>query len=125
MLESLHKLVICVFFFSLLFLLLATQPRNSRTNQKTGKKRKQILDEETQLSGASFKSQLLNTSDIVKGLDLAPPTKQVMEYTSTIDSDTLFGFPGRPHSSQQLLNVSVSQCFMLRFYGEPNQTQMK
>ncbi|XP_071831614.1 uncharacterized protein [Apostichopus japonicus] len=83
----------------------AAQPRNSRINQKTGKKRKQILDEETQLSGASFKSQLLNTSDIVKGLDLAPPTKQVMEYTSTIDSDTLFGFPGRPHSSQQLLNV--------------------
>lgn len=86
----------------------ANQPQNMKPHQKGGKKRKHrsvILDEETQLSGASFKSQLLNTSDIIKGLDLAPPTKQVMEYTSTIDSDTLFGFPGRPHSSKQILEA--------------------
>lgn len=64
-----------------------------------------VIDELTQLTGESFKCQLLNTSDIVKALDLAPPTKRVMEYTSTIDSDSLFGFPGRPHSSKPILDA--------------------
>lgn len=52
-----------------------------------------IVDEVKTLSGEEIKAQLSDTKDIVTALDLAPPTKQLMEVKRSANVDKLFTQP--------------------------------
>uniref|UniRef100_A0A6G1S709 Double-strand-break repair protein rad21 n=1 Tax=Aceria tosichella TaxID=561515 RepID=A0A6G1S709_9ACAR len=52
-----------------------------------------IIDEVKTLSGEEIKAQLSDTKDIVTALDLAPPTKQLMEVKRSANVDKLFTQP--------------------------------
>lgn len=53
-----------------------------------------IVDEVKTLSGEEIKAQLSDTKDIVTALDLAPPSKQLMEVKRSANVDKLFIQPG-------------------------------
>ena len=52
-----------------------------------------IVDEVKTLSGEEIKAQLSDTKDIVTSLDLAPPSKQLMEVRRSANVDKLFAQP--------------------------------
>lgn len=52
-----------------------------------------IVDEVKTLSGEEIKAQLSDTKDIVTALDLAPPTKQLMEVKRSANVEKLFNQP--------------------------------
>lgn len=52
-----------------------------------------IVDEVKTLSGEEIKAQLSDTKDIVTALDLAPPSKQLMEVKRSTNVDKLFAQP--------------------------------
>lgn len=52
-----------------------------------------------------MKAQLLNTSDIVSPLDLAPPSKRLMKWKEIGGVDELFRLPGNPILSPNLSGV--------------------
>jgi hypothetical protein len=52
-----------------------------------------IIDEVKTLSGEEIKAQLSDTKDIVTALDLAPPTKQLMEVKRSANVEKLFTQP--------------------------------
>lgn len=52
-----------------------------------------IVDEVKTLSGEEIKAQLSDTKDIVTALDLAPPSKQLMEVKRSANVDKLFSQP--------------------------------
>lgn len=52
-----------------------------------------IVDEVKTLSGEEIKAQLSDTKDIVTALDLAPPSKQLMEVKRSANVDKLFAQP--------------------------------
>lgn len=52
-----------------------------------------IVDEVKTLSGEEIKAQLSDTKDIVTALDLAPPSKQLMEVKRSANVDKLFTQP--------------------------------
>jgi len=52
-----------------------------------------IVDEVKTLSGEEIKAQLSDTKDIVTALDLAPPSKQLMEVKRSANVDKLFALP--------------------------------
>ena len=53
---------------------------------KAKRKRKLIIDEVKNISGEEMKAQLANTSDIITTLDLAPPTKRLMNWKTMKDT---------------------------------------
>lgn len=81
---------------------------HERGRRKRRKKLGIIIDEVKTLSGEEMKAQLSDTTDIVSGLDLAPPTKQLMHWKRTGGSEKLFALPERTLSSKVLLNVSAA-----------------
>lgn len=62
---------------------------------KAKRKRKLIIDEVKNISGEEMKAQLANTSDIITTLDLAPPTKRLMNWKETGGVEKLFALPSR------------------------------
>lgn len=62
---------------------------------KAKRKRKLIIDEVKNISGEEMKAQLANTSDIITSLDLAPPTKRLMNWKETGGVEKLFALPSR------------------------------
>lgn len=52
-----------------------------------------IVDEVKTLSGEEIKAQLSDTKDIVTALDLAPPTKELMDVKRSANVDKLFAQP--------------------------------
>ncbi|CRK88226.1 CLUMA_CG002007, isoform A [Clunio marinus] len=62
---------------------------------KTKRKRKLIIDEVKNISGEEMKAQLANTADIITSLDLAPPTKKLMNWKETGGVEKLFALPSR------------------------------
>lgn len=62
---------------------------------KAKRKRKLIIDEVKNISGEEMKAQLANTTDIITSLDLAPPTKRLMNWKETGGVEKLFTLPSR------------------------------
>lgn len=62
---------------------------------KAKRKRKLIIDEVKNISGEEMKAQLANTADIITSLDLAPPTKRLMNWKETGGVEKLFALPSR------------------------------
>lgn len=61
--------------------------------KRSRRKRKLVVDEEKILATESIKSQLADSSDIVKPATLAPPTKQRMKLKSVSTAEKLFALP--------------------------------
>lgn len=61
--------------------------------KRSRRKRKLVVDEEKILATESIKSQLADSSDIVKPATLAPPTKQRMKLKSVSTTEKLFALP--------------------------------
>ncbi|KAL8589172.1 hypothetical protein ACOMHN_052510 [Nucella lapillus] len=66
------------------------------TERKGKRKRKLIVDEQKGIPSETMKVQLSDTTDIVTTLDLAPPTKKLMQWKETGGVEKLFALPGRP-----------------------------
>ena len=64
--------------------------------KKLKRKRKLIVDDTKMISSATLKEQLQDSSEIVVSLDLAPPSKKLMNWKDTGNVDMLLVLPGRP-----------------------------
>ncbi|CAL8085307.1 unnamed protein product [Calicophoron daubneyi] len=79
-----------------------TEPR------RAGKrKRRLIVDEQKSIPSETMKLQMEDTSDITTQLDLAPPTKKLMQWKETGSVDKLFTLPGRAMPSRVLQRLFV------------------
>lgn len=72
------------------------------------KKRKLIVDEQKAISSESMKVQLANGMDLITPLDLAPPTKKLMQWKESGGVERLLVLPGRPLLRKEHLQVSCS-----------------
>lgn len=72
---------------------------------KAKRKRKLIIDEVKNISGEEMKSQLANTTDIITSLDLAPPTKKLMNWKETGGVEKLFALPSRLLPARSLSKI--------------------
>ena len=70
--------------------------------RKRRKKLIKIMDNVTTLSTQQVKAQINSTSDIVTNLDLAPPTRMLMDWKKNGTSDKLFSLPERTISAKVL-----------------------
>lgn len=72
-----------------------------------GKRRKsKWIDKTTELYAENIKCQLMDTSDIVSTLDLAPPTKKLMQLKRRGGVERLFTQPGRKNTITAAIEVS-------------------
>ncbi|CAH1247816.1 RAD21 [Branchiostoma lanceolatum] len=69
------------------------------------KKRKLIVDPVIELASSEIRAQLEDTSDIVTTLDLAPPTKKLMQWKEMGGVDKLFTMPCRAVGAKVLLAI--------------------
>lgn len=74
--------------------------------EKKKRKRKLIVDEQKGFPSETMKLQLSDTSDIITTLDLAPPTKKLMQWKETGGVEKLFALPGRP-----IISKTASKLF--------------
>jgi cohesin complex subunit SCC1 len=69
---------------------------------RTRRRRKLIIDEVKEIDSATMKLQLSDTSSILGTLELAPPTRKLMELKETGGVDKLFCMTARPLYSKVL-----------------------
>ena len=74
---------------------------------RTRRKKKLIIDEVKEIDSATMKAQLSDTSGILGTLELAPPTRKLMQWKESGTVDRLFSSTSRPLHSKVLLKVSV------------------
>lgn len=82
------------------------EPLEGQGLERRRKRRKKlgiVVDEVKTLSGEEMKAQLSDTTDIVTSLDLAPPSKKLMNWKKTGGSEKLFALPERPIPSKCLV----------------------
>lgn len=93
--------------------LLELAPVNPATEKKTVKRRvrKLIIDDVKEIDSASMKTQLSDTSNIIGQLELAPPTRRLMQLKETSGVDKMFSMTSRPLHSKTLLKVRNSFNF--------------
>lgn len=93
--------------------LLELAPVNPAAEKKTVKRRvrKLIIDDVKEIDSASMKTQLSDTSNIIGQLELAPPTRRLMQLKETSGVDKMFSMTSRPLHSKTLLKVSNSFKF--------------
>jgi len=78
---------------------------NLGTARKTKKKRKLVIDEQRLIPSDTMRAQLRRAADLVVPLELAPPTKRLMEWKDMGTIDKLLNMPGR-HMPARLRQVS-------------------
>ncbi|XP_022526351.2 double-strand-break repair protein rad21-like protein 1 isoform X1 [Astyanax mexicanus] len=66
----------------------AATPTSER--KRGSRKRKLVVDQSKELSNEAIRAQLANTSDILTSLDIAPPTRQLMDWKEKGGVDYLF-----------------------------------
>lgn len=70
-----------------------------------------MVDEQKGIDSQSMKEQLFQTNDIVTTLDLAPPTRKLMQWKESGTVDKLFALPARIVPTKALEKV-VHACFL-------------
>ena len=73
---------------------------------KTKRRRKLIIDEVKEIDSATMKTQLSDTSSIMGQLELAPPTRRLMQLKETSGVDKMFSSTSRPLHNKTLLKAS-------------------
>ena len=82
---------------------------NSGTARKTRKKRKLVIDEQKLIPSDTMRAQLRRAADLVVPLELAPPTKRLMEWKDKGGVDRLFNTPGKQIMPARLRQVSFTR----------------
>lgn len=72
---------------------------------RTKRRRKLVIDEVKEIDSASMKNQLSDTSNILGGLELAPPTIRLMQLKETSGVDKMFSLTSRPLHNKTLLKL--------------------
>jgi hypothetical protein len=80
----------------------------SGTERKTKKKRKLIIDEQKLIPSDVMRAQQGRAADLIVQLDLAPPTKKLMEWKEFGGVEKLLVVPGKRFKSHRLTKVG---CF--------------
>lgn len=75
------------------------------TDRKTKRRRKLLVDDQKGIDSQSMKEQLFQTNDIVTTLDLAPPTRKLMQWKESGAVERLFNLPARGMPNKALEKV--------------------
>ena len=78
---------------------------------RTRRRKKLIIDDIKEIDSSTMKSQLSDTSGILGTLELAPPTRKLMQLKESGGVDKLFSLTSRPLHCRFLLKVS---CWISR-----------
>ncbi|XP_060786713.1 double-strand-break repair protein rad21-like protein 1 [Neoarius graeffei] len=74
----------------------------SSVRKKGSRKRKLVVDQSKQLSNEAIKAQLADYSDLLTSLDIAPPTRQLMDWKENGGVDYLFSHFCTPVNDRDL-----------------------
>lgn len=74
--------------------------------KKGSRKRKLVVDQSKQLSNEAIKAQLADYSDLLTSLDIAPPTRQLMDWKENGGVDYLFSHFCTPVNDRDLQKVA-------------------
>jgi len=75
------------------------------TGRKMKKKRRLIIDEQKLIPSDTMRAQLRRAADLVIPLELAPPTKRLMEWKDIGGVEKLLVLPGRHVGPTRLRQV--------------------
>jgi len=84
---------------------------NSGTARKMKKKRKLVIDEQKLIPSDTMRGQLRRAADLVVPLELAPPTKRLMEWKDVGGVDKLLIMPGKRIVPTRLRQVVIRIYF--------------
>ncbi len=74
---------------------------------RTRRRRKLIIDEIKEIDSGTMKNQLSDTSAILGQLELAPPTRRLMQLKETSSIEKMFFSTSRPLHCKLLLKVNL------------------
>lgn len=80
----------------------------SSERKKGSRKRKLMVDQSKELSNEAIKAQLVDCSDILITLDIAPPTRQLMDWKENGGVDYLFSHFCTPVMDSNLQKVTYT-----------------
>ena len=82
--------------------------------QAVKRKRKLVIDEVKEIDSGSMKTQLSDTTDIVGVLELAPPTRRLMQLKETGGIEKLFALSATSIYAKSLQQVRYAArlCFL-------------
>ncbi|XP_068453871.1 double-strand-break repair protein rad21-like protein 1 [Clinocottus analis] len=87
------------------------------SKKKRGKrKRKLVVDQTKELTNESIKGQILDDSDLLLSLDLAPPTLQLMQWKECGGADKLFAQPCSTLAALQIKKLFAKSIFQVKFH---------
>jgi cohesin complex subunit SCC1 len=73
---------------------------------KTRRRRKLLIDDVKEIDSSTMKAQLSDTSGILGTLELAPPTRKLMQLKETGGVEKLFAMTSRPLNCKALQKVN-------------------
>uniref|UniRef100_A0A1I8I846 Rad21_Rec8_N domain-containing protein n=1 Tax=Macrostomum lignano TaxID=282301 RepID=A0A1I8I846_9PLAT len=77
----------------------------SHVTARRARRRRLIIDDQKSIPSELMKAHMQDTSEIVTVLDLAPPTKKLMQWKETGSVDRLLSHTARLHLSDRLLRL--------------------
>ena len=87
------------------------QDSSFEIGELANKKRKLIVDEVNIISKEELKAQVSDTKDLLISLDLAPPTKELMQWKEIGGIETLFALSGKLLASNHAkYSLSCTRC---------------
>ncbi|XP_054465865.1 double-strand-break repair protein rad21-like protein 1 [Anoplopoma fimbria] len=87
------------------------------SEKKRGKrKRKLVVDQTKELTNECIRGQLLDDSDLVAPLDMAPPTLQLMQWKESGGADKLFAQPCSTVAAPQIKELFAKSIFQVKRY---------
>ena len=87
------------------------QDSSFEIGELTNRKRKLIVDEVNIISKEELKAQVSDTKDLLISLDLAPPTKKLMQWKEIGGIETLFALSGKLLASNHAKYImSCTKC---------------
>ena len=87
------------------------QDSSFEIGELTNRKRKLIVDEVNIISKEELKAQVSDTKDLLISLDLAPPTKKLMQWKEIGGIETLFALTGKLLASNHAkYSKSCNKC---------------
>ncbi|XP_062283119.1 double-strand-break repair protein rad21-like protein 1 [Scomber scombrus] len=85
---------------------------------KRGKrKRKLVVDQSKELTNEAIREQLADYSDLIAPLDMAPPTRQLMQWKENGAADKLFALPCSTVVTPQILKLFAKSIFQVKYSG--------
>jgi cohesin complex subunit SCC1 len=79
----------------------------NESTRKTRRRRKLIVDEVKVVASELMKRHLLHTDDITRAMELAPPTKRLMQWKERSCVERLLELPGCHLASKSLIDVGI------------------